>query len=85
MWSAPQRGSKQNKNKNNKKQCPLLSTMPPPPARRLLRLVLSPGPLPILRHLRLEEAALRAAPADSAWAFVTDGVVDPALVLGVSG
>jgi hypothetical protein len=56
----------------------------PPPAR-LLRLVRSPTPLCILRHLRLEEAALRAAPADSAWAFVTDGVAAPALVLGVSG
>jgi len=55
------------------------------PARRLLRFVLSPHPVPILRHLRLEEAALRAAPDGSAWAFVSDGVAAPALVLGVSG
>ena len=60
--------------------------MPPPASTRtLLRLVRAPYRLPILHHLRLEEAALRAAPPHSAWAFVTDGVEAPALVLGVSG
>ena len=47
-----------------------------------LRLVRSAG-LDILSLLRLEEAALRAG--DGAWAFLCDGVAEPAVVLGVSG
>jgi hypothetical protein len=53
--------------------------------RHTLRLVTSTRPC-ILRHLRLEEAALRTRdPAAGCWAFVGDGAAEPALVLGVSG
>jgi hypothetical protein len=53
--------------------------------RHTLRLVTTARAC-ILRHLRLEEAALRSRdPATGCWAFVADGAAEPALVLGVSG
>lgn len=58
--------------------------MPRPPPPPVLRLVRSSRAC-ILRHLRLEEAALRGGPDAGLWAFVSDGAAEPALVLGVSG